>query len=111
MQFIFYFWSFEINRNIPRNQKTIIGLDSYILNSLDYLHIIWIYISHCMTFLLKREITACMTFLAFIVSSSRVTEEDIRNRYVLPTLFLLNVFTALKGTRFYILFSHLPFWF
>ena len=35
----------------------IIGLDSYILNSLNYLNLIWIYISHCMTSLLKLEIT------------------------------------------------------
>ena len=28
VQFIFYFWSFEISRNILRNQKNIIGLDS-----------------------------------------------------------------------------------
>ena len=37
VQFIFYFWSFEISRNIPRNQKKNIGLDSYILNSFSYL--------------------------------------------------------------------------
>ena len=34
-----------------------IGLDSYILNSLNYLNLIWIYISHCMTSLLKLAIT------------------------------------------------------
>ena len=58
VQFIFYFWSFEISRNIHRNQKNIIGLDSYILYSLNHLNLIWIYISHCMTSLLKLEITA-----------------------------------------------------
>ena len=31
--------------------------DSYILNSLSYLNLIWIYMSHCMTSLLKLEIT------------------------------------------------------
>ena len=30
----------------------------------------------------------------------------IRNRSVWPTLFHLNVFTAIKGTHFYILFNH-----
>ena len=35
----------------------IIGLDSYILNNLSYLNLIWIYMSHCMTSLLKLEIT------------------------------------------------------
>ena len=29
MQFIFYFWSFEISVNIKRNPKVMIGLDSY----------------------------------------------------------------------------------
>ena len=29
VQFIFYFWSFEISVNILRNQKWMIGLDSY----------------------------------------------------------------------------------
>ena len=57
VQFIFYFWSFEISRNILRNQKNTIGLDSYILNSCNYLNLIWIYISHCMTSLLKHEVT------------------------------------------------------
>ena len=52
VQFMFYFWSFEISRNILRK-----GLDSYILNSLNYLNLIWLYISHYMTSLLKLEIT------------------------------------------------------
>ena len=55
--YTFYFWSFEICGYILRNQKKIIGLDSYILNSLSYLNLIWIYMSHCMTSLLKLEIT------------------------------------------------------
>ena len=37
VQFIFYFWSFEISRNILRNKKNIIGLEPYILNSFSYL--------------------------------------------------------------------------
>ena len=39
----------------------IIGLDSYILNSLNYLKLIWIYISHGMTSLLKLEITVLLS--------------------------------------------------
>ena len=73
VQFVFYFWSFEISRNILRNQKTI-GLDSYILNSFSYLSPIQIYFSHCMTSSLKFKIT--VYFLAFFASSFRVTEED-----------------------------------
>ena len=56
VQYIFYFWSFEISRNILEISENIIFLDSYILNSLNYLNLIWIYINHCMT-LLKLEIT------------------------------------------------------
>ena len=36
--------------------ENIIGLDSYILNIFSHLEPIWIYISHCMTSLLKLEI-------------------------------------------------------
>ena len=47
VQFIFYFWSFEIRRNIVKseNSENIIGLDSYILNSFSHLEPIWIYMS------------------------------------------------------------------
>ena len=44
-------------------------------------------------------------FLAFITNSFRVTGGGglvVRNRSVWPTLSLLNVFTALKGTHFHI---------
>ena len=45
VQFIFYFWSFEISVNILSNQKLIIGLDSYSRQVFNYLDIILIYIS------------------------------------------------------------------
>ena len=45
VQFIFYFWSFEISVNILRNQKQMIGLDIYSRQVLDYLDPILIYIS------------------------------------------------------------------
>ena len=47
VQFIFYFWSFEIRRNIVKSENSvnIIGLDSYILNSLSHLEPIWIHMS------------------------------------------------------------------
>ena len=42
--------------------------------------------------------------LAFIASSLRVTEKNLLfETAVWPTLFLSNVFTALKGSHFYIL--------
>ena len=37
VQFIFYYWSFQISRNIQRKSKSILGLDSYILNSFSYM--------------------------------------------------------------------------
>ena len=45
VQFIFYFWSFEISVSILRNQKKMIGLDSYSIQVFNYLDIILIYIS------------------------------------------------------------------
>ena len=83
--------------------ENMIGLDSYIQNSLNYLNLIWIYINHCLTSLLKLEITVlCGFHCQFIQGHWRGM--IIRNRSVWPTLFLLNVFTALKRTHFYILF-------
>ena len=46
VQFILYFWSFEISVNILRNRKKkMIGLDSYSRQVFNYLDPIWIYIS------------------------------------------------------------------
>ena len=45
VQFIFYFWSFEISVNILRNKKQMIGLDSYSRQVFNYLDPILIYIS------------------------------------------------------------------
>ena len=44
-QFIFYFWSFEIIVNILRNQKQMIGLDSYSRQVYTYLDPILTFIS------------------------------------------------------------------
>ena len=75
VQFIFYFWSFEIRKNTySEKSENVIGLDSYISNSLNYLNLIWFYNSYCFTLLLKLEIYC--DYLAFIASSFRVTEED-----------------------------------
>ena len=45
VQFIFYFWSFEIGVNILRNQKEMIGLDSCSRQVFNYLDPILICIS------------------------------------------------------------------
>ena len=54
--------------------ENMICLDPYILNSFSYLDPISINVSQCMASLLKLEIT--LSFLVFIASSFRVTEED-----------------------------------
>ena len=54
--------------------ENMIFLDPYILNSFSYLDPISINVSQCMTSLLKLKIT--LSFLVFIASSFRVTEED-----------------------------------
>ena len=76
---LFFFFSFGPLRSSEKSEN-IIGLDSYILNSLDYLNSIWINISHCLTSLLKLKIT--VYFLAFIASSFRVTEDYPKQVYL-----------------------------
>ena len=58
-----------------------------------------------MTSFLKLEITELMTFwLSLPVHSGSLKRIDYPKQICLATLFLLNVFIALKGTHFYILF-------
>ena len=57
-------------------KQTIIGSDSYILNSLSYLNQIKINISHCMTSLLKLEITVCLFWLSLPVHSGSLKRID-----------------------------------
>ena len=61
-------------KKYSEKSENIICLDPYILNSFSYLDPISINVSQCMTSLLKLEIT--VSFLTFIASSFRVTEED-----------------------------------
>ena len=57
-----------------------------------------------MAALLKHEITVTLFFFAFIASSFRVTEENLVFQTVQSGPYsFLNVFSALKGTHFYIL--------
>ena len=57
-----------------KHKPVIICLDPYIQNSFNYLDPISINVCQCITSLLNLEIT--VSFLAFIASSFRVTEED-----------------------------------
>ena len=63
--------------------------------------------SHCMTSLLKLEITVCMIFwLSLPVHSGSLKSIDYPKQICLAHILFFNVFTAFKGTHFYILFVH-----
>ena len=69
-----YFTFGPDQQKYSEKSENIICLDSYILNSLNCLNLIWLYISHCMTSLLNLKLQ--YDFLAFVASLFRVTEED-----------------------------------
>ena len=92
VQFIFYFRSLEINVNILRNQKQMIGLDSYSRQVFNYLDPILIYISLWMDCLFViRKIAVCFLWLS-LPGHYRVTDEALLAE-------TMNVFIALKGTH------------
>ena len=68
MQFIFFFWSFEISGNILSNQNFV-----YVFH---YLEPIWIDISLFIGSLVETR-NYSMLSLAFIACSFRVTEENV----------------------------------
>ena len=53
VQIIFSVWSFEISEDILRNQKIIIGLDTFSNQDLIYLVQIWIILVFALTIVLK----------------------------------------------------------
>ena len=72
-----YFWSFEISVNILRNQKYIVGLDSYSGQGFNYLDPILIYISlwiNCLFEIIK--IAICYLWLS-LPGHYRVTDEAL----------------------------------
>ena len=77
VQFIFYFWSFEISVNILRNQKIIIGLDSYSRYVFNYFDSILINISLSIDCLFEiRKIAVCFLWLS-LPGHYRVTDEAL----------------------------------
>ena len=77
VQFIFYFWSFEISVNILRNQKSIIGLDSYSRQVYNYFDPILIYISLLIDCLFEiHKIAVCFLCLS-LPGHYRVTDEAL----------------------------------
>ena len=62
VQFIFYFWSFEISVNILRNQKYLIGLDLYSRQVSNYLDPFFIYNNLWIDCLFEiRKIAVCFS--------------------------------------------------
>ena len=53
VQILFSFWSFEISKGIMRNQKTIIGLESFSNQRVNVFDPIWILLVFVSTTLLK----------------------------------------------------------
>ena len=54
VQFIFYFWSFEISVNILRIQKQMIGLDSYSRQGFNHLDPILVYQNRLCLFEIRK---------------------------------------------------------
>ena len=77
VQFMFHFWSFEISEHIPRNQKSLIGLDSHYWQLFIYLDPILKYISLWMTAYLKFTNLHYVFFLLSLQGHYRVTGENL----------------------------------
>ena len=108
VQFIFYFWSFEISVNILRNQTWMIGLYSYSRQVFNYLDPILIYINLWIECLFWKSQNCNMSPLAFVVGSLQGHRWGFisPNYIVWPIFFLMNVFIALKGTHFFIFYLY-----
>ena len=102
VQFIFYVWSFEISRNMFEKSENTIGLDSYILIQIPF----GFKTVTGLTAVLKLEITIFFVGFHCQIIQGHLRELIIRNRSVCPTLFPLNVSTALKGTHYILLFIY-----
>ena len=77
VQFIFYFWSFEISVNVLRNQKLLIGLDSYSRHVFNYLDPILIFIGLWVDCLFEiHKIAVCFLWLS-LPGNYRVTDEAL----------------------------------
>ena len=96
VQIIFSFWSFEISEGILRNQKFIIGLDSF--SNQSFIYFVCLDISSLCTELHNYIISLWLHFAKFKGSLKRTA--------VWPIPFLINMLTALKGSQFYFYLSN-----
>ena len=108
VQFILFFWSFhafEISGNILRNQNFYIFRPMYskqVFVILTPFRLISVFL---LAALLKLEITVSFLWLSLPVHSGSLKRIKYSKPYRLAHTLLLNVFSALKGTHFYILFA------
>ena len=98
LQIIFSVWSFEISEGVLRNQKIIVGLDSFSNLRLIYLAPFCMILVFVSTTLLKDAKLLLFT-LAPCCQIYRVTKEaEVAETTVWPILLLIYMFTALKGS-------------
>ena len=74
VQIIFSFWSFVVSEGILRNQKFLIGLESFSNQHFKYFDSVWIILVFVSTILLKLTKLQYFT-LAQFCQIQRVTEE------------------------------------
>ena len=104
VQFIFFFWSFEISRNILRNLNFYMFRPMYSKQVFDILTPFRSISAFLLAALLKLEIIVSFLWLSLQVHSGSLRRIKYSKLYSLAHTLLLNVFSALKGTHFYILF-------
>ena len=107
VQFILFFWSFEISGNILRNQNFYMFRPMYSKQVFIILTPFGLISVFLLAALLKLEITVSFLWLSLPVHSGSLKRIYYSKLYCLAHTLLLNVFSALKGTHFYILFRFL----
>ena len=91
VQIIFSFWSFEISKGILRNQKFIIGLDSFLTN-VQYIWPLLDNTSLCIDYPVESCKIAIILFGSNDVAKSK---GSLVETAVWPIPFLINMLTAL----------------
>ena len=100
VRIIFSFLSFEISECILRNQKKMLSVKKFSNQRVKYLA----------PFRLHYPVERCKSTLILFGSMlpNRVTEEAlVAETAVWPMPFLINMFTALIGSRFYFIYIYL----
>ena len=95
------FWCFEISWNILRIQKLISCLEPTAFYLLPHFEIVCVFKIDYQGF--NSQNCSIIFWLPVPVYKSSLMRIQNSNCTIWPTLFLLNVFTAFKGTDFYIL--------